>query len=85
MYELFLFFQEGDFKQGEVILHAALKIAQTLNHFDGITYVYALLAKLAFRQVSKVVHNCFNTKNRNDCIFFLNRKIMPKLKTYTRL
>ena len=52
MYKLFLFFQEGDFKQGEVILHAALKIAQTLNHFDGITYVYALLAKLAFRQVS---------------------------------
>jgi len=42
--------QNGDFKEGEVILHAALKIAQTLNHFDGITYVYALLAKLAFRQ-----------------------------------
>jgi len=42
--------QEGDYQQGELILHGALKIAQTLNHYDGITYVYTLLARLASRQ-----------------------------------
>lgn len=42
--------QDGDYQEGELILHGALKIAQTLNHYDGITYVYTLLARVAFRQ-----------------------------------
>lgn len=42
--------QDGDYQDGELILHGALKIAETLNHYDGITYVYTLLARVAFRQ-----------------------------------
>ena len=44
-------FQEGQYAKGETILHAALTIAQNLNHSHGITYVYTLLAALAFQQV----------------------------------
>jgi len=42
--------QDGDYEKGETILHAGLNIAHTLNHYDGITYIYTLLARLAFRQ-----------------------------------
>jgi len=42
--------QEGQYAKGETILHAALTIAQNLNHSHGITYVYTLLAALAFQQ-----------------------------------
>lgn len=39
-------------EKAELILHSALTIAQKLNNYDGITYVYTLLASLAFKQVS---------------------------------
>uniref|UniRef100_A0A2S2PGM5 Tetratricopeptide repeat protein 19 n=1 Tax=Schizaphis graminum TaxID=13262 RepID=A0A2S2PGM5_SCHGA len=43
-----LYLQNDDYKAFEKTLHDALKIAKDLNHFDGITYVYDVLANGAF-------------------------------------
>ncbi|KAG8034526.1 hypothetical protein G9C98_007602 [Cotesia typhae] len=40
--------QKGDYKKAEQMLHVALRQAQTLGHFEGITYVYDVMANLAF-------------------------------------
>ncbi|XP_063973727.1 tetratricopeptide repeat protein 19 homolog, mitochondrial [Diachasmimorpha longicaudata] len=48
-----LLIQNGEFKKAEQMLHVALRQAQTLQHFDGITYVYDVMANLAF-QVQEV-------------------------------
>ena len=42
--------QRDDFKGAEQLLHIALKIAQDQNNDDGVTYIYDLLANLAFAQ-----------------------------------
>eukprot|EP00094_Tigriopus_californicus_P005980 TCALIF_05761-PB protein Name:"Similar to ttc19 Tetratricopeptide repeat protein 19, mitochondrial (Danio rerio)" AED:0.21 eAED:0.21 QI:0/0.57/0.62/0.87/0.71/0.62/8/0/792 len=42
--------QEGDLDKSEMLLHIALKQAQDMNHFDGITYVFTVLANLAFER-----------------------------------
>ncbi|XP_012286118.1 tetratricopeptide repeat protein 19 homolog, mitochondrial isoform X2 [Orussus abietinus] len=40
--------QKGEYKKAEQMLHVALRQAQTLQHYDAITYIYDLLANLAF-------------------------------------
>nr|CAG4651848.1 EOG090X06TI [Triops cancriformis] len=43
-----LAFQEGNAKKAEQILHVALKAAQDLQHTDGQTYIFDLLANIAY-------------------------------------
>ncbi|XP_058804758.1 tetratricopeptide repeat protein 19 homolog, mitochondrial [Phymastichus coffea] len=43
-----LLIQKGEFKKAEQMLHIALKQAQDLQNEDGITYVYDVMANLAF-------------------------------------
>ncbi|KAK9510676.1 hypothetical protein O3M35_005412 [Rhynocoris fuscipes] len=45
-----LLIQRDEFKSAEQMLHLALKIAQEQQNEDGITYIYDLLANLAFAQ-----------------------------------
>ena len=52
-------FQEGNYVKAETILHTALTMAQKINHRDGITYVYTLLASLAYQNVSEKRVNIF--------------------------
>lgn len=44
------FFQRDEFKTAEQMLHIALKLAQEQQNEDGITYIYDLMANLAFAQ-----------------------------------
>lgn len=39
--------QRGEYKKAESMLHLALRMAQDLNHKDGITYIFDLMANLA--------------------------------------
>ncbi|XP_078040145.1 tetratricopeptide repeat domain 19 [Augochlora pura] len=39
--------QKGEFKKAEQMLHIALRQAQTLQNYNGITYVYDVMANLA--------------------------------------
>ncbi|XP_076381750.1 tetratricopeptide repeat domain 19 [Megalopta genalis] len=39
--------QKGEYKKAEQMLHIALRQAQTLQHYNGITYVYDVMANLA--------------------------------------
>lgn len=41
-------FQKEEYKKAEKMLHIALKMAQDLMSFDGVTYIYDVLANLAF-------------------------------------
>ncbi|CAL7943260.1 unnamed protein product [Xylocopa violacea] len=43
-----LLIQKKEFPKAEQMLHIALRQAQTLQHYDGITYVYDVLANLAY-------------------------------------
>ncbi|XP_076752662.1 tetratricopeptide repeat domain 19 isoform X1 [Xylocopa sonorina] len=43
-----LLIQKQEFQKAEQMLHLALRQAQTLQHYDGITYVYDVLANLAY-------------------------------------
>ncbi|XP_053978263.1 tetratricopeptide repeat protein 19 homolog, mitochondrial-like isoform X1 [Hylaeus volcanicus] len=43
-----LLIQRGEFPKAEQMLHVALRQAQTLQHYDGITYVYDVMANLAY-------------------------------------
>ena len=43
-----LLIQKGEFNKAEQMLHIALRQAQTLQHYDGITYVYDVMANLAY-------------------------------------
>nr|CAG4643981.1 EOG090X06TI [Lepidurus arcticus] len=43
-----LAFQEGNGKKAEQILHVALKFAQDLQHVDGQTYIFDILANIAY-------------------------------------
>ena len=43
--------QQGELDKAQMMLHLALKMAQDLNHFDGITFIYDQLANLAFDKV----------------------------------
>ncbi|XP_014275256.1 tetratricopeptide repeat protein 19 homolog, mitochondrial [Halyomorpha halys] len=45
-----LLIQRDDFKGAEQLLHLALKLAQDQHNEDGVTYIYDLLANLAFAQ-----------------------------------
>lgn len=45
-----LVFQHDEFKAAEQMLHVALRLAQQTQNADGITYVYDLLANVAFAQ-----------------------------------
>jgi len=42
--------REGEVEQGVTILHAALSMANKLGHQDGIIYIHALLASIAYNQ-----------------------------------
>ncbi|XP_076661805.1 tetratricopeptide repeat domain 19 isoform X2 [Halictus rubicundus] len=42
-----LLVQKGEFKKAEQMLHIALRQAQTLQHYNGITYIYDVMANLA--------------------------------------
>lgn len=42
--------QKGEFKKAEQMLHIALKLAQEQQNYDGVTYIYDLLANLAYEQ-----------------------------------
>lgn len=42
-----LLVQKGEFKKAEQMLHIALRQAQTLQHYEGITYIYDVMANLA--------------------------------------
>ncbi|XP_003707054.3 tetratricopeptide repeat domain 19 [Megachile rotundata] len=43
-----LLIQKQEFEKAEQMLHVALMQAQTLQHYDGITYVYDVMANLAY-------------------------------------
>lgn len=43
-----LLLQKGEYKKAEQMLHIALRQAQTIQNEDGITYVYDVMANLAF-------------------------------------
>ncbi|KAJ8680903.1 hypothetical protein QAD02_016690 [Eretmocerus hayati] len=43
-----LLIQKGEFKKAEQMLHIALRLAQTLQDEQGVTYVYDVMANLAF-------------------------------------
>ncbi|XP_076247079.1 tetratricopeptide repeat domain 19 [Calliopsis andreniformis] len=43
-----LLIQKGEFPKAEQMLHIALRQAQILQHYDGITYVYDVMANLAY-------------------------------------
>ncbi|XP_029039846.1 tetratricopeptide repeat protein 19 homolog, mitochondrial isoform X1 [Osmia bicornis bicornis] len=43
-----LLIQKKEFEKAEQMLHVALRQAQTLQHYDGITYVYDVMANLAY-------------------------------------
>ncbi|KAJ9580804.1 hypothetical protein L9F63_024020, partial [Diploptera punctata] len=45
-----LLIQKEEYKKAEQMLHVALKIAQEQQNNDGITYIYDVLANLAFEQ-----------------------------------
>ena len=45
-----LWFQKEEYKKAEQMLHVALKIAQEQQSYDGITYIYDILANLALEQ-----------------------------------
>jgi tetratricopeptide repeat protein 19 len=49
-YNISFLLQKGEFKKAEQMLHIALKLAQEQQNYDGITYVYDLLANLAYEQ-----------------------------------
>lgn len=40
--------QKGEFKKAEQMGHLALRMAQEMQHYDGITFVYDLLGNLAY-------------------------------------
>lgn len=41
--------QKEEFKKAEQLLHVALRQAQSIQHYDGVTYVYDVMANLAFQ------------------------------------
>lgn len=43
-----LLIQKQEFPKAEQMLHIALRQAQTLQHYDGITYIYDVMANLAY-------------------------------------
>ncbi|XP_012229823.1 tetratricopeptide repeat protein 19 homolog, mitochondrial [Linepithema humile] len=43
-----LLIQKGEFEKAERMLHLALRQAQTIQHYDAVTYVYDVMANLAF-------------------------------------
>ncbi|XP_017882082.1 tetratricopeptide repeat protein 19 homolog, mitochondrial [Ceratina calcarata] len=43
-----LLIQKQEFPKAEQMLHIALRQAQTLQHYDGITYIYDIMANLAY-------------------------------------
>lgn len=43
-----LLIQRGEFAKAEKMLHLALRQAQTIQHYDAITYIYDVMANLAF-------------------------------------
>ncbi|KAL6422356.1 hypothetical protein ACFW04_010598 [Cataglyphis niger] len=43
-----LLIQKGEFAKAEQMLHLALRQAQTIQHYDAITYIYDVMANLAF-------------------------------------
>jgi tetratricopeptide repeat protein 19 len=43
-------FQKGEPEKAEQMLHIALKLAQEQQNYDGVTYIYDLLANLADEQ-----------------------------------
>lgn len=45
-----LLIQRDDFKGAEQLLHIALKLAQDQSNEEGVTYIYDLMANLAFAQ-----------------------------------
>jgi len=40
--------QKGQFDKAEQMLHLALRQAQTIQHYDAITYIHDAMANLAF-------------------------------------
>ena len=42
---------KGDFEHAERMLHIALRMAQDLRNYDAVTYVYDLMANVAFERV----------------------------------
>ncbi|CAK9832312.1 Tetratricopeptide repeat protein 19 homolog, mitochondrial [Anthophora retusa] len=45
-----LLIQKEEFLKAEQMLHIALRQAQILQHYDGITYVYDVMANLAYNR-----------------------------------
>lgn len=45
---LFYYLQREEYETAEQILHVALRLAQEQQNADGVTYVYDLLANVAF-------------------------------------
>lgn len=43
-----LLIQKGEFAKAEQMLHLALRQAQTIQHYDAITYIYDVMANLSF-------------------------------------
>ncbi|XP_018371058.1 PREDICTED: tetratricopeptide repeat protein 19 homolog, mitochondrial [Trachymyrmex cornetzi] len=43
-----LLIQKGEYDKAEQMLHLALRQAQTVQHYDAVTYIYDVMANLAF-------------------------------------
>ncbi|XP_011692252.1 PREDICTED: tetratricopeptide repeat protein 19 homolog, mitochondrial [Wasmannia auropunctata] len=43
-----LLLQKGEYDKAEQMLHVALRQAQTIQHYDAVTYIYDVMANLAF-------------------------------------
>ena len=54
--------QREQYDHAENMLHIALRMAQDLNNYDGITYVYDQLANVAFERVSSPPVHSFAIK-----------------------
>ncbi len=48
--------QKGDLDKAETILHLALRMAEDIGNFDGVTYVYNVLANLAYERVTGLLN-----------------------------
>ena len=49
--------QEGNVEKADTIFHVALRMAQDMNHQNAISYIYTLMANMAFEQVVVLFFN----------------------------
>lgn len=51
--------KEGHIETADTIFHVALRMAQDMNHYNAISYIYSLMANMAFEQVDETCRRRF--------------------------